>query len=202
MVKLPPSFPSGLSWFPHAFSEEDAAAFHDALLAAVPWEVHSFVIFGKSVPMPRRIQMYGPFGYSYSGVNHPPRPLLPLLERIRVRVEALTGAAYNSVLVNHYRSGRDSMGWHQDNDYPCGAQPTVASVSLGATRVFRFRNRVRKGASVGLPLPSGSLLVMAGEALTEWQHALPRSSRVQESRINLTFRWMTGQTRTSSGGAP
>ena len=199
-MDLPAPFPPGLSWFPQAFSGGEAADFHEALLQSVPWEVHSFVIFGKTVPMPRRIQMFGPFGYSYSGVDHPPRPLLPLLDAIRIRVEALAGVSYNSVLVNHYRSGSDSMGWHQDNDYPCDAQPTVASVSLGATRVFRFRHRVRKGASVGLPLVSGSVLVMAGEALTEWQHALPRSSRVQDSRINLTFRWMTGPSLRASGG--
>ena len=91
--------------------------------------------------MPRLIAMYGPVGYRYSGVVHPPRPLPPRLDAIRRRVEEVAGRAFNSVLANLYRDGRDSVGWHRDSDYAHGGQPDIASVSFGATRRFDLRDR-------------------------------------------------------------
>jgi alkylated DNA repair dioxygenase AlkB len=111
-------------------------------------------------------------------------------------VEVLTGRRFNSVLVNLYRDGADSMGWHMDDDYPHGGQPMVASVSFGAVRTFRFRLRdkaQRSGRpSVGFPLVDGSVLGFEGAARSDWQHALPRTRRVIGARVNLTWRQMLG----------
>lgn len=194
-ARLPPEAPPGLVYWPHLLSDAEQAEHCAALVAEVPWETHTFQIFGRVTEMPRRIQMYGPHGYHYSGVHHPPRPLTPRLQHLRDRVSAATGLAFNSVLVNLYRHGRDSMGWHTDDDYPHGGQPAVASVSLGATRRFRLRLRQKASPrpSFGLDLAGGSLLLMDGPARTDWQHALPRTARAVEPRVNLTFRQMLGR---------
>jgi len=193
---LPDGAPAGLRWFPDLLSPEEARAYTERLLQSVPWETHTFSIFGRTVPMPRRICMFGPHGYDYSGVHHPPRALLPALQELLCRVQARTGLSFNSVLCNLYRHGADSMGWHTDDDYPHGGQAVVASLSLGATRVFRLRPRavVPSGTrrSIGLPLHSGSLLCMDGVARSHWQHAVPRTKKPVGPRINLTFRHMTG----------
>lgn len=191
---LPADAPDGLLYLPDLISVEEARDHRDALLREIVWEDHSFTIFGRTVPMPRRICMFGPHGYHYSGVHHPPLPLLPRLDQIRRQVEKRTGLVFNSVLCNLYRGGADSMGWHTDDDYPSDGQPVVASVSLGATRVFRMRPRKWEGRrrSIGLPLESGSLLCMSGAARTDWQHAVPRTKKSVGPRINLTFRHMAG----------
>lgn len=183
--------PPGLLLLPPLLPPEEAARLLATLVAETPWEAHTFTIFGRTVPMPRRIQLYGPHGYRYSGLLHPARPLTPTLEALRSRVELATGLAFNSVLLNLYRDGQDSMGWHQDDDYPHGGQPAVASLSLGATRRFRLRPR-GGGPGLSLDLDSGSLLVLSGEALTGWQHAVPRTARPVGPRLNLTWRHMTG----------
>ena len=183
--------PPGLRLLPPLLTPEEAAEHLDALVAETAWETQTFRIYGRTMPMPRLIQMHGPHGYRYSGLLHPPRPLGPRLEGLRARVQAATGLAFNSVLLNLYRDGADSMGWHTDDDYPHGGQPAVASLSLGATRRFRLRPR-GGGTGVSLELEAGSLLVLAGEALTAWQHAVPRTSRPVGPRVNLTWRHMTG----------
>ena len=143
--------------------------------------------------MPRLIAMYGPAGYRYSGVVHPPRPLTDLLDAIRRRVEAVTGRRFNSVLANLYRDGRDSVGWHRDSDYAHGGQPDIASCSFGATRRFEFRERAsgRRGGAVDLG--SGSLLLIQGDAIARWWHRVPKTTRPVGPRVNLTFRHMVAE---------
>src|SRR4029453_14501410 len=137
------------------------------------------------------IAMYGPVGYRYSGVVHPARPLTPRLEAILATVEAASGVAFNSVLANLYRDGRDSVGWHRDSDYAHGGQPAIASVSFGAVR--RFQLRVDGGGGrATIDLEPGSVLLMQGEAVARWSHCLPKTSRAVGPRINLTFRHMVG----------
>src|SRR4029453_9209447 len=100
---------------------ESASAEHlDGLVRELRWEEQRFTIYGRTMPMPRLIAMYGPVGYRYSGVVHPPRPLLPRLARIRPPAQGRTGRVFNSVLANLYRDGRDSIGWHRDRDYAHG----------------------------------------------------------------------------------
>ncbi len=160
----------------------------DALIAETPWTDHVFRIFGRELPMPRRIAFYGPHDYGYSGLVHQARPLTPCLGRILERVEALSGARFNTVLVNLYRDGADGMGWHADDDYPHGGHPAIASVSYGATRRFKLRGRGHGGACT-LELPDRSLLLMAQGTQSRWQHCVPKTKRAVGPRVNLTFRF-------------
>jgi len=107
-------------------------------------------------------------------------------------VEAATGGRFNSALANAYRDGRDSMGWHSDDEKELGRAPLIASVSLGAERRFLLRPRVRtaegRAPASGLTLEHGSLLVMKGDSQRRFQHALPRTRKPTGLRINLTYR--------------
>lgn len=180
--------PAGFRLEPDFLPRDEAAHWFAALEASTPWESHSFTIFGRTVPMPRRIAWYGAHAYGYSGVVHPSRPMPPALTGLRDRVERACGHPFNCALLNLYRTGRDSMGWHADDDYEAGAHSGVASLSLGAVRRFRLRHRDQERPSIGVDLGPGSLLFMAPGTQASWQHALPRTARAVGPRLNVTFR--------------
>jgi len=184
---LPGTLPDGFALVTDVFAVADREAHLAGLLGELDWEEQRFTIYGRTMPMPRLIAMYGPVGYRYSGVVHPPRLLTARLDTIRRRVEAVTGRAFNSVLANLYRDGDDSVGWHRDSDYAHGGQPDIASVSFGATRRFEVRDGRARAAE---DLASGSVLVMTGDAVARWWHRVPKTKRPVGPRVNLTLRHM------------
>lgn len=165
------------------------------LTATIPWQQQPIKLFGKEIMQPRLTAWHGDASatYRYSGLTLPPRPWTPALLQLRRQVEAAAGAQFNSVLLNLYRTGQDSMGWHADDEPELGPEPSIASVSLGAVRNFRLKPRDQvhtSHAPVSLPLASGSLLLMRGPTQQYWLHALPKTARTQEPRLNLTFRYI------------
>ena len=166
-------------------------ALFEELAASLAWRQEPIVLFGKKMLQPRLLAWYGDpeAVYRYSGVRHEPLPWAPPLAGLRRRVEAITGARFNSVLANFYRDHRDSMGLHADDEPELGPRPVIASLSLGEERVFRLKHRHRKDIKpVRLPLRDGSLLVMAGDTQANWKHGIPKQARPCGPRINLTFR--------------
>ncbi len=161
----------------------------DELLRTNAWEEHDIVVFGQRHREPRLSTWHADGGkeYEYSGLLRTPLPLTPLLNDIRSRCESVSGASFNSVLVNLYRDGNDGVGWHADNEAVNGREPTIASVSLGATRRFDLRHRESK-ETVKVDLHSGSLLVMSGLSQHCWVHQVAKTKQVVGPRINLTFR--------------
>jgi alkylated DNA repair dioxygenase AlkB len=159
-------------------------------MATVPWETHRIRMFGREVDSPRLSCWIGDPGasYVYSRTRFEPRPWPAALQALRPRVDAAAGVAMNSVLANLYRDGRDAMGWHSDDEPELGAQPVIASLSLGGCRRFTLRHRTDPGQRLALELPHGSLLLMSGDTQANWRHALPRTARPVAARINLTFR--------------
>lgn len=163
------------------------------LTATLAWEQQPIKLFGRQVLQPRLTAWYGDAGatYRYSGLHLEPQPWTPALHRLRAQVEAAAGTRFNSVLLNLYRTGQDSMGWHADDEPELGPEPVIASVTLGATRSFRLRPRdphLTPHAPVTLPLTAGSLLLMQGPTQHQWLHALPKTARPVAPRLNLTFR--------------
>ena len=157
------------------------------LLAQVEWQSHRITIFGREMLEPRLSAWVGDEAYRYSGRVRTPLPWTPALDELRSVREEISGARFNSVLCNLYRDGRDSMGWHSDDEPELGEQPVIASISLGSERRFRLRHRT-KDEQITTELPPGSLLVMAGACQLHWKHAVPKTARPVEPRINLTFR--------------
>ncbi|MBN7796865.1 alpha-ketoglutarate-dependent dioxygenase AlkB family protein [Parahaliea mediterranea] len=173
-------------------------ALAERLIADTPWRRESITLWGKTRLQPRLLAWYGDPGsrYRYSGRTLEPLPWTPLLRQLKDAVERASGARYNSVLLNYYRDGRDSMGMHADDEPELGARPTVASLSLGAERKLVFRHRWRKDLRpVRLPLPSGSLLVMSGDTQAHWKHGIDKLRRACGPRINLTFRRIVAPVR-------
>jgi alkylated DNA repair dioxygenase AlkB len=179
-----------LEFDPHWLSREEADELLAELLGAVPWEIHRIRLFGRDVDSPRLSCWIGDAeaSYRYSGALFEPRPWPACLLAVRARLSRQLDVAFNSVLANRYRSGRDAMGWHSDNELELGAQPVIASLSLGATRRFRLKGRAPDASRMDLDLPHGSLLVMRGDTQTHYRHALPRTAKAVGERINLTFR--------------
>ncbi|HSN23761.1 MAG TPA: alpha-ketoglutarate-dependent dioxygenase AlkB, partial [Methylomicrobium sp.] len=140
--------------------------------------------------VPRLMCWYGDDDavYHYSGVKHEPLPWTAALSTVRIRIEAfIGGCTFNSVLANLYRDGRDSMGCHADDEKELGINPVIASLSLGDERMFRLHHKMRR-SHLDITLGHGDLLIMAGALQHHWLHALPKTRKVKNPRINLTFR--------------
>ena len=159
------------------------------LIAETDWKAEHIVLWGKRHLQPRLTAWYGERAYAYSGLTLTARPLTPLLETIRQALEAVTGHPFNSVLLNYYRDGQDSMGMHSDDEAELGPAPAIASFSLGATRSFVLK---QKGGAQRLKvdLSDGNVLLMAGSTQQYWLHGLPKSARSCGPRLNLTFRYI------------
>jgi alkylated DNA repair dioxygenase AlkB len=130
--------------------------------------------------------------YSYSGVTHHAVPWTPELLAVKQRVEAAAGTAWDSMLLNLYRDGRDSIGFHADDEPELGPNPVIGSVSLGAARRFVLKHPA-SGEKVEFELPHGSLLVMGGTSQHHWRHGVPKTRKPVGARINLTFRRIVGR---------
>ena len=186
--------PEGEVYFaPQFISNAESDAYFERLLEEVNWQQESIKMFGKLLPMPRLTAWYGDKGYTYSGLHNKPQPWLHVLQELKERVEQATGAKYNSVLLNLYRNGQDSMGWHSDDEAELGAEPDIASISFGGERKFSFRHRADRSIKpISITLSHGSLLLMRGPTQHYWLHQVPKSTRTVSPRINLTFRKVMG----------
>ena len=178
-------------------SPQEAADCFGSLMAqgAINWRQDYIKMYGRELAVPRLNAWYGDAGlaYTYSGIPMQPEPWTSLLGTLRRKVERAARAPFTSVLINLYRDGRDSVAWHADDEPELGAEPVIASLSLGATREFQMRHR--RARLSGLPvfrlqLSSGSLLIMRGPTQANWQHQVPkrRGRHSPGPRINLTFR--------------
>ena len=161
----------------------------DYLMEEIDWRQEKLILFGKPIQMRRKIAWLGdkPFKYKYGGsiktASLWPKGLLNLKEK----VELSSNSKFNSCLLNLYFDGDDGMGWHSDNEKELIKNSTIASVSLGATRPFKFKHN-STGDQIKITLESGSLLLMEGETQQFWKHALPKTKKSKTPRVNLTFR--------------
>ncbi len=159
------------------------------LHAGIDWRQETATLMGRRVAIPRLTAWHGAAGYVYSGIRLTPAPWTPPLLELKALAEHLAGQPFNSVLLNLYRDGRDSVSWHADNEQGLGRDPVIASISLGAVRRFQLKHR-REPHRLSLDLPHGSCLLMAGPTQHHWLHQLPKTAREVGPRINLTFRQM------------
>lgn len=185
-----------VDWYPHWLSPEKAAMALSSLVEEVDWKQDSIRTPGGIKPLPRLTAWQGDPGavYLYSGIRNVPHAWTPAVTALKALAETTCATRFNSVLLNRYRSGEDSMGWHADREPELGPEPVIASVSLGVARRFDLRhnetNRLR-----AFELTSGSLLVMRGRTQHEWRHRVAKVPGLRGERINLTFRWVTARDR-------
>ncbi len=174
---------------PRFISSAESTKYFAQLNEETPWEMPEIVMFGKKYPQAGLSTWFTntKVSYVYSGITRTPHAMTPLLNDVMNACAAASGAEYNSVLVNLYRDGNDSVSWHSDNEEINGSEPTIASVSLGATRRFDLRHK-ESGETVRVDLEDGSLLVMSGLSQHCWVHQIAKTKTKVGPRINLTFR--------------
>ncbi len=152
------------------------------------WQQDPIVIYGQRFMIPRLHCWYGGFDYQYSKITLCKRSMPSFLQKIAHKIKKDYGYEFNGVLGNLYRDGRDSNGWHRDNEKELSAPIHIASISLGQERFFHLRRRGEGRMSKKILLEHGSLLLMTHPFQEYWEHQIPKSARVKRERINLTFR--------------
>lgn len=173
------------------FNEEESNEFLSSLISGVPWGQDQITFYGKKINIPRLTQWYGESGlnYTWSGISMNPLPWNETVFKIKSRVQEAIGIEFNSVLLNRYRSGNDSVSWHADDEKELGQNPIIASVSLGMEREFQLKHDFRKDIDpIKIKLTNGSLLLMSGTTQEYWRHQIPKRKNINSERINLTFR--------------
>lgn len=176
-------------YYGFALSQSQANHYFNVLLNNAAWQNDQVIVFGKLITTKRKMAWYAsqPFTYSYSNTQKIALPFTPELLDLKSIVEKISGFTYNSCLLNLYHSGEEGMSWHTDNEKELQKNGAIASLSLGATRTFSFKNKQTK-LKVDIVLQPGSLLVMQGATQQHWLHSLPITKKVTQPRINLTFR--------------
>lgn len=171
------------------FSKAESDMYLQTLQENIDWKQESMNMYGKQVNFPRLTAWHGDTNkpYSFSGITLKPITWTKELISIKEKIEPLSNVVFNSVLLNRYRSGNDSISWHTDAEKELGLNPVIASVNFGATRKFQLRH-IHNKEKIEIELTHGSLLIMQGELQHYWQHQVPKTSKVVGERINLTFR--------------
>lgn len=179
-----------ISYYPSLFNEDEASQLYEILINEIDWQQDDIKIFGKVYPQPRLTALYAnnTKSYTYSGIQMFPKKFTPTLESIREKIEAICKVTFTSVLLNLYRDGNDSNGWHSDDEKELGINPVIASVSFGAKRCFQLKHKRDKKLNYKLFLNHGSLLLMKGATQHHWKHQLAKTKISVSPRINLTFR--------------
>jgi alkylated DNA repair dioxygenase AlkB len=181
----------GLIYFPMFFDENEAIYYFDELWNIIDFQQNEIKIFGKTFPTPRLESFHSKENkyYSYSGIKLPSKPFNVTLEKLLENVEQATKSKFNCILINLYRDGSDSNGWHADNEKELGPNPIIASLSFGATRRFDLRNNLTT-EKYSINLNSGDLLWMDNRIQNNYKHQIAKTKKVSEPRINLTFRYI------------
>lgn len=181
-----------IDWYPAWLTPERATALQAQLVDEVAWKQDSMRTPGGMMPFPRLTAWQGEPDavYVYSGIRNEPGSWTKAVGELKAAAEATCGVRFNSVLLNRYRTGADSMGWHSDKEPELGREPVIASVSLGVARTFQLQH-VKTRVVHTLELTHGSLLVMRGRTQLDWRHRVPKAPKIEGERINLTFRVIT-----------
>ena len=179
-----------IEYYSNFFDSNRANELFEQLKIEIPWQQDNITVFGKTHPQPRLTALFGNEGkpYSYSNIVMQPNSWNPLLLFIKNGIEEICQENFTTVLLNYYRDGKDSNGWHADNEKELGRNPVIASVSFGTERYFHLQHNTIKEQKLKINLEHGSLLIMKGTTQHFWKHQIPKTTKEIGPRINLTFR--------------
>jgi alkylated DNA repair dioxygenase AlkB len=177
-------------FYPQFFSTQESDHYFAVLEQSIEWKQEPIKIFGRTLMQPRLTALYGEpdKAYSYSGIRMHPLEWTNALLKIKEKIETKSGVVFTTALLNYYRDGKDSMGWHRDNEKSLGINPVIGSLSFGSTRTFQFRKYSDKNVIRSVELTHGSFLLMKGATQHFWEHQLPKTNKQTKARINITFR--------------
>jgi alkylated DNA repair dioxygenase AlkB len=178
-----------VNYYGKIMTSSDANRYFELLLNNILWKNDKTIVFGKAIVTKRKVAWYGDSDYSYTYSNSTKQALAWTKELLGLKqmIENVTGSNFNSCLLNLYHNGDEGIAWHSDDEESLGRNNNIASLSLGAERKFLFKHKLTKQI-VSILLEHGSLLIMTGSTQTNWLHSLPKSKRILQPRINLTFR--------------
>ncbi|MBY0485880.1 MAG: alpha-ketoglutarate-dependent dioxygenase AlkB [Flavobacteriaceae bacterium] len=181
---------ASIEYHPNFFDAATSKMLFEKLLNEIPWQQDDITVYGKTHPQPRLTALFGNEGkpYSYSNIVMRPYAWNPILMYIKTEIEEVYNESFTTVLLNLYRDGKDSNGWHADNEKELGRNPVIASISFGAERAFHLQHNSIAEAKQKIILENGSLLLMKGETQHFWKHQIAKTAKPIGPRINLTFR--------------
>ncbi|PWH82860.1 alpha-ketoglutarate-dependent dioxygenase AlkB [Algibacter marinivivus] len=182
-----------ISYYPNFLNINEANKYFETLLDSINWRQDEITVYGKTHLQPRLTAFYADNEntYKYSNIRMYPNPFESNLLEIKNKIETELKIKFSSCLANLYRNGSDSNGWHSDDEKELGINPIIASISLGAERIFHLKHKTDKALKTKLILHHGSLLIMQGETQHNWLHQIPKTKKDIGKRINLTFRIIT-----------
>ena len=192
-ISWQPELPNAqLRYFQNFLSVEAANYYYKVFLKNIPWQQDNVKVYGKTYAQPRLTSLHSNTfeTYTYSGLTLKPHIMIPELLELLNQIQVVSNHEYNSVLLNLYRDGADSNGWHADDEKELGTNPVIASISLGAERVFHLKHKNIKTLKHKLTLKNGSMLLMKGTTQHHWLHQIPKTKKPIGKRINLTFRFI------------
>ncbi|MBC7557232.1 MAG: alpha-ketoglutarate-dependent dioxygenase AlkB [Chryseobacterium sp.] len=177
-------------YYPNFYSFLEANTIFEKLLNEIPWQQDDIKVYGKVYAQPRLTALFGNDGkpYSYSNIKMQPHPWNLILQKMKFQIENVIAENFTTVLLNLYRNGKDSNGWHADNEKELGINPVIASLSFGEERYFHLQHNTDKELKLKILLEHGSLLLMKGTTQHFWKHQIPKTAKPIGNRINLTFR--------------
>lgn len=172
------------------FSEKESKVYFEYLKQQINWQHDQIKVFGKVYDQPRLTALYAENkkAYSYSNIVMHPHQFTNELLKIKNKIVTFSNEKFTTCLLNYYRTGQDSNGWHADDEKELGVNPVIASMSFGAKRKFKMRKKDNHQEKFDIELSAGSLLIMKGETQHFWQHQIPKTAKKIDPRINLTFR--------------
>jgi len=180
-----------VNYFGKIVPEDKANLYFNIFMNSIEWKNDEAIIFGKKIITKRKVAWYGDegFSYTYSKTTKVALPWTKELLDLKLMIEKISGAQYNSCLMNLYHSGEEGVSWHSDDEKSLGDAPNIASFSLGAERNFTFKHKINK-QTISVFLEHGSLLVMKDRTQTHWLHSILKTKKISHPRISLTFRKM------------
>ncbi|MAW09494.1 MAG: alpha-ketoglutarate-dependent dioxygenase AlkB [Flavobacteriaceae bacterium] len=179
-------------YYPDFLSKETSDILYKKLHIDIPWQKYQIKVFGKTYDQPRLTSFHsiGNKNYNYSQIGIKNNLMTEDLKSLLNQIHSKTDFRFNSVLLNLYRDGMDSNGWHSDNESELGNDPKIASVTLGEERFFHLKHKKIKNLKYKILLRHGSLLLMGEKSQTEWLHQIPKTKKKIKPRINLTYRYI------------
>lgn len=171
------------------YDDKKSQFFYHQLLENISWKHEALKMFGKTIVTKRKVAFYGNSdkAYTYSNKEKIALPWTEELKAIKADLESKLKIKFNTCLLNLYHDSNEGMGWHTDDEKELEKNGVIASLSFGAVRKFSFKHKVTK-EKIDFSLQPGSVLLMRGETQKHWLHQLPKTKKVDQARINLTFR--------------
>lgn len=180
-----------LLYFPQFLTQSESFRYFELFKNTISFQQHELTLFGKKYNTPRLESFHSKENhtYTYSGNKLESKPFTEELNLLCQQIEKATNTQFNCVLMNLYRNGQDSNGWHADNEKELGPNPVIASLSLGASRRFDLKHN-QTNETLCIDLHNGDLLWMDERIQNHYKHQIAKTKKVHESRINLTFRFI------------